>query len=47
VEAARWTHGGQLDYWVRERQEWWGRVRSQDGRQMWITAADLRPAKET
>jgi hypothetical protein len=31
---------------VKERQEWLGRVRGQDGRQRWINAADLRPAKD-
>jgi hypothetical protein len=35
---------GQLDWWVKERQEWWGRVRAADGRQRWIRAVDLRPA---
>jgi hypothetical protein len=30
----------------KERQGWWGRVRGLDGRQVWIRAADLRPAKE-
>jgi hypothetical protein len=34
---------GQLDWWVRERREWWGRVRGADGRQRWIRAVDLRP----
>ena len=37
---------GQLDWWVKERQEWWGRVRGADGRQRWIKAADLRPANK-
>ena len=27
VESASWTAAGQLDYWVRDRAEWWGRVR--------------------
>jgi len=30
---------------VKERREWWGRVRGKDGRQRWVKAADLRPAK--
>jgi hypothetical protein len=42
-----WSKAGQLDWWVKERLEWFGRVRGLDGRQRWITAADLRPAKET
>jgi hypothetical protein len=23
AEAAMWSKAGQLDWWVRERQEWW------------------------
>jgi hypothetical protein len=38
------TGAGQLDWWVKDRQEWWGRVRGADGRQRWIRAVDLRPA---
>ena len=45
VESATWSPGGQLDWWVKERQEWLGRVRDTDGRQRWIRAADLRRAK--
>lgn len=45
VEWATWVLGGQLDWWVKERHEWWGRVRGKDGRQRWIKAADLRPTK--
>jgi hypothetical protein len=44
VETATWSKAGQLDWWVKERQEWWGRVRGADGRQRWIRAIDLRPA---
>ena len=44
VEAAMWSSAGQLDWWVKERQEWWGRVRGADGRQRWFRAVDLRPA---
>jgi hypothetical protein len=47
VETATWSLGGQLDWWVKERQEWWGRVRGSDGRQRWIKAADLRRPKES
>ena len=43
-EMATWSTAGQLDWWVKERQEWWGRVRGADGRQRWIRAVDLRPA---
>jgi hypothetical protein len=42
VDAAIWSSGGQLDWWVRDRQEWFGRVRGADGRQQWVKAADLR-----
>jgi hypothetical protein len=44
VETARWSKAGQLDRWVKERREWWGRVRGADGHQRWISAVDLRPA---
>jgi hypothetical protein len=44
IEAATWSRAGQLDWWVKERREWWGRVRGVDGRQRWIKAVDLRPA---
>jgi hypothetical protein len=44
VESATWSLGGQLDWWVKERQQWLGRVRGKDGHQRWVKAADLRPA---
>jgi hypothetical protein len=44
VETATWSKAGQLDWWVREWQQWWGRVRGADGRQRRIRAGDLRPA---
>jgi hypothetical protein len=47
VESARWRAGGVVDYWVKERREWWGRVRGPDGRQVWVRAADLRRANES
>jgi hypothetical protein len=43
VESATWSPGGTLDWWVKERLEWFGRVRGEDGRQRWIKAVDLRP----
>jgi hypothetical protein len=46
VETATWSTAGQLDWWVKERQEWWGRVRGADGHQRWIRAVDLLPSKE-
>jgi hypothetical protein len=33
VESATRSTGGTIDWWVKERQEWWDRVRGQDGRQ--------------
>ena len=45
VETAMWSEAGQLYWWVKDRQEWWGRVRGADGRQRWIRAVDLHPAK--
>jgi hypothetical protein len=45
VESATWSAGGTLDWWVKERGSWRGRVRGSDGPQRWIKAADLRPAK--
>jgi hypothetical protein len=27
VEMATWSKAGQLDWWVKERREWWGRIR--------------------
>ena len=46
VEAGIWSPVGDLDYWVRDRFEWWGRVRGSDGQRVWIRAADLRQAKK-
>jgi hypothetical protein len=43
VQVATWSSAGQLDWWVKDRQEWWGRVRGAGGRQRWIRTADLRP----
>jgi hypothetical protein len=47
VESASWSAAAELDWWVKERQEWFGRVRGPDGRQKWIKASELRPAKES
>jgi hypothetical protein len=35
VETATWSSAGLLDWWVKDRQEWFGRVRGADGRQRW------------
>jgi hypothetical protein len=43
VETATWSPGGTLDLWVKERQQWLGRVRGPDGRQRWDQAPDIRP----
>ena len=45
VQVATWSAAGTLDWWVRERREWFGRVRGPNGRQRWIKAADLRPVE--
>ena len=45
VESATWSQVGQLDWWVKDRQKWWGRVRGANARQRWVRAVDLRPAK--
>jgi hypothetical protein len=44
VQTATWSKAGRLDWWVKDRQEWWGRVCGADGRQRWVRAVDLRPA---
>jgi hypothetical protein len=44
IQVAMWSKAGQLDWWVKDRQELWGRVRTAGGRQRWIKAIDLRPA---
>jgi hypothetical protein len=46
VESATWSAGGTLDWWVKERGHWLGRVLGPDRCQKWVKAADLRPAKE-
>jgi hypothetical protein len=33
VQAATWSTGGQVDWWVKDRQEWYGRVGGANGRQ--------------
>jgi hypothetical protein len=47
VESATWSAAGELGYWVRDSQEWWGRLRGPDGHQVGIKAVDLRRAKES
>jgi hypothetical protein len=34
-ETAMWSKAGQLDWWVKERQEWWGRLRGPGVHQVW------------
>jgi hypothetical protein len=43
VDTATWSKAGRLDWWVKERQQWLGRLRGADGKQRWIKARDLRP----
>jgi hypothetical protein len=40
-----WQLAGVLDAWVRENGEWIGRIRRDDGRIVWIRAAELRQTK--
>jgi hypothetical protein len=42
VEMASWSAGGTLDWWVKERQQWLGRVRGKDGRQRWSVDGSQR-----
>src|SRR4249919_22723 len=44
VQRPRGPKAGQLEWWVKDRQGWWGWVRGADSRQRWIGAVDLRPA---
>jgi len=46
VESATWAPGGTVDWWVKERGKWLGRVRGPDGRQRWVKASDLRQSEE-
>jgi hypothetical protein len=43
VQTATWAEAGQLDWWVKDRQEWFGRVRGANGRHDGSKAVDLRP----
>ena len=45
VESVTWSAAGDLDYLVKERQEWSGRVRLPDRHHVWIRAVDLCEAK--
>ena len=45
VESAAWSSAGELDYWVRDRFEWWGRVRVPDGQPVWIRPPPTCEAK--
>jgi hypothetical protein len=47
VQTATWSAAGTLDYWVRERGEWWGRVRGPDGRLAWVKASELRRSADS
>jgi hypothetical protein len=47
VQVPTWSAAGTLDWWVKERQQWMGRVRGPDGGQKWARAADLRQAEGT
>jgi hypothetical protein len=45
VESATWSAAGELDYWIKERHEWWGLVRDQDGDLTWIRGCRSSPCK--
>jgi hypothetical protein len=36
VESVTWAPGGTLDYWVKERREWWAAYGVQNGHQKWV-----------
>jgi hypothetical protein len=42
VKWAEW-HNGELDVWIRDHDQWLGRVRDLDGNISWIRGPDLRP----
>lgn len=42
VDVCVWAPAGELDWWVRERHRWWGRVRDGDGRLRWLRGDRLR-----
>jgi hypothetical protein len=44
VELHRWQPAGELDVWVRDDGQWWGRVRDEHGLYRWHRATDLQPA---
>ena len=48
-QASSFRHhlAGELDYWVSDRSEWWGRVRGLDGHPAWIRAADLPQSRDS
>jgi hypothetical protein len=43
IDRAVWQPGGILEAWIRQRGEWFGRIRQADGSASWVPAADLRP----
>jgi hypothetical protein len=52
VEAATWPPAGELDYWVRDRFEWWGRIqgpawssfaRGHPSMAVWLTVSPCGP----
>jgi hypothetical protein len=46
VESVTWAPGGTLDYWVKERREWWAAYGVQNGHQKWVKAANHGATKE-
>jgi hypothetical protein len=44
VNLYGWQPAGELDVWVRDDGQWWGRVRDEHGLYQWHRATDLQPA---
>jgi hypothetical protein len=47
VETATWSKAGQLDRWVKERQEWWAAYAEPTAVNGGSKAVDLRPASNS
>jgi hypothetical protein len=46
VSAATWQSAGTLDVWIKDKGEWFGRVRDDAGNVRWVPAGDLRPVPD-
>ena len=45
VDRATWQPAGVLEVWIRERGQWYGRVREPDGHTTWIPSDHLQPRR--